>query len=239
MSGDHHRGAEGHGDHDHPGLEEDMELSERAARVLAMEEILVERGVIQPDDVPRLVDLIAASSPADGARVVARAWTDAAFKERLLEDPRQALAELGLPPVSGAKLGVVENTDQVHHLVVCTLCSCYPRSLLGPPPDWYKSFAYRSRAVVDPRGVMSEFGLQVSEDREVRVVDSAADLRYMVLPLRPEGTAGMSEEDLVSLVTRDSLVGVGVATRPGAEPSRAGELPGVSSSPDGRTGPTG
>ena len=232
MSGDHHHGPKRHGDHDHPGLEEDIELSERAARVTAMEELLVERGVIQPDDVPRLMDLIAAGSPADGARVVARAWTDAAFKERLLEDSREALAEMGLPPLPGAKLVVVENTDQVHHLVVCTLCSCYPRSLLGPPPDWYKSFAYRSRAVVDPRGVMGEFGLQVGEDREVRVVDSAADLRYMVLPLRPEGTAGLSEEDLASLVTRDSLVGVGVANRPPPKPSHAGELPGVSSPPE-------
>ena len=222
MTGDHHHGAGGHADDVHPGLEDDIDLSERATRVLAMEELLVERGVIESGDVGRLMDLIAASSPVDGARVVARAWTDADFKDRLLEDPRKALAEMGYPPVSGAKLVVVENTDQVHHLVVCTLCSCYPRSLLGPPPDWYKSFAYRSRTVVDPRGVMGEFGLQVGEDVEVRVVDSAADLRYMVLPLRPEGTAGMSEEDLVRLVTRDSLVGVGVAIRPGAEPSRAG-----------------
>lgn len=216
MSGDHHHGAGEHGDHVHPGLADDIELSERAARVLAMEELLVERGVIDQDDVQRLMDRIAASSPVDGARVVARAWTDPAFKARLLEDPRAALAELGFPPVSGSMLVVVENTEKVHHLVVCTLCSCYPRSLLGPPPDWYKSFAYRSRAVVDPRSVMREFGLEVGEEVEVRVVDSAADLRYMVLPLRPEGTAIMAEEDLVSLVTRDSLVGVGMANPPSA-----------------------
>lgn len=239
MSGDHHHGSEDHAGHVHPGLEEDIELSRRAARVLAMEELLVQKGVIESDDVPRMVDMIAATSPADGARVVARAWTDEGFKDRLLEDPREALAEMGFPPLSGAKLVVVENTEKVHHLVVCTLCSCYPRSLLGPPPDWYKSFAYRSRAVIDPRGVMGEFGLEVGDEVEVRVVDSAADLRYMVLPLRPEGTAGMSEEELVPLITRDSLVGVGAATRPTVGTFHAGELPGVSSSPGSRRRPSG
>ncbi len=212
-SDDHHQHG-GHGDHDHPGMAEDIALSERARRLLAMEELLVEKGVIGPDDVRRVRDVIAARSPMDGARVVARAWVDPAFKRRLLEDPRAALTELGYPLVSGAKLVVVENTEKVHHLVVCTLCSCYPTSLLGPPPDWYKSFPYRSRAVVDPRGVMREFGLEVGKDVEIRVVDSAADLRYMVVPLRPEGTERMGEEDLVALVTRDSLVGVGVPDQP-------------------------
>jgi nitrile hydratase len=183
-----------------------------------MEELLVESGVLEEGDVQRLMDVMAARSPVDGARVVARAWVDPLFKKRLLADPRAALGEMGFPPVSGAMLVVVENTPKVHHLVVCTLCSCYPRSLLGPPPDWYKSFAYRSRAVVDPRGVMREFGLEVGEEVEVRVVDSTADLRYMVLPLRPKGTAGMAGEDLVSLVTRDSLVGVGVANPPFSSP---------------------
>ncbi|MCQ3804221.1 MAG: nitrile hydratase subunit alpha [bacterium] len=217
MGGDHHHPHTDHGEHDHhdhPGLEDDIQLGKRARRVLAMEELLVEKEVIRRDDVPRLLDFMAAMSPVDGARVVARAWTDPAFKAQLLDDPRVALAELGYPLVSGAKLAVVENTEKVHHLVVCTLCSCYPRSLLGPPPDWYKSFAYRSRAVVDPRGVMKEFGLQVGEEVEVRVVDSAADLRYMVLPLRPGGTDGLNEEELAALVTRDSLVGVGVAQSP-------------------------
>ena len=203
-----------HEGHQHPGMEEDLELSVRARRLLAMEELLVEKGVIGRNDVQRLLDVTAAMSPVDGARVVARAWVDPAFKSRLLGDPRVALAELGYPLVSGAKLAVVENTEKVHHLVVCTLCSCYPRSLLGLPPDWYKSFAYRSRAVVDPRGVMREFGLDVGDEVKVRVVDSAADLRYMVLPLRPHGTGGMTEEELVALVTRDSLVGVGVAKSP-------------------------
>ncbi|MDE0131705.1 MAG: nitrile hydratase subunit alpha [bacterium] len=210
MGADHDHG----GDHHHPGLAEDLSLGEPARRLMAMEELLVEKGVIGADEVRRVMDVIAARSPVDGARVVARAWMDPAFKLRLLEDPRAALAELGYPVVSGSKLAVVENTENLHHLVVCTLCSCYPTSLLGPPPDWYKSFAYRSRAVVDPRGVMREFGLEVGEAVEVRVVDSAADLRYMVLPRRPEGTEGMAEEDLVALVTRDSLVGVGAPNQP-------------------------
>ena len=215
MGSDHeHRS----GDHHHPGMAEDVTLGERARRLHAMEELLIEKGMIGPDDVRRVMDVIAARSPVDGARVAARAWMDPAFKVRLLEDPGAALAEMGFPLVSGARLVVVENTESVHHLVVCTLCSCYPTSLLGPPPDWYKSFAYRSRAVVDPRSVMREFGLEVGEGVEVRVVDSAADLRYMVLPLRPEGTEGMAEEDLVTLVTRDSLVGVGIPIQPAVDP---------------------
>ena len=209
-----HRG----GAHHHPGVAEDVTVGERVLRLYAIEELLVEKGVIGPDDVRRVMDVIAARSPVDGARVVARAWMDTAFKLRLLEDPREALAEMGYPPVSGSKLVVVENTESLHHLVVCTLCSCYPTSLLGPPPDWYKSFAYRSRAVVDPRGVMREFGLEVGEAVEVRVVDSAADLRYMVLPRRPEGTEGMAEEDLAALITRDSLVGVGAPHQPSVDP---------------------
>ena len=216
MGSDHHH-PDGE-DHDHPGMAEDITLNERAKRMLAMEELLVHKGVIGPHEVRRVRDVIAARSPVDGARVVARAWIDPEFKRLLLKDPRAALAQMGFPPVSGAKLVAVENTDKVHHLVVCTLCSCYPTSLLGPPPDWYKSFAYRSRAVVDPRGVMREFGLEISEQVEVRVVDSAADLRYMVLPQRPEGTEGMEEEDLVALITRDSLVGVGVPNPPHTHP---------------------
>ena len=220
---DHHHGDHdghehnhgGHGDgHEHEGMLEDVELSERARRVLAMEELLTEKGVIDRDDVRRLIDVTEARSPVDGARVVARAWVDPAYRRRLLEEPEEALAELGYPLVGSAKLAVLENTDAVHYLVVCTLCSCYPTSLLGLPPDWYKSFAYRSRAVVDPRGVMGEFGLAVGDDVEVRVVDSTADLRYLVLPQRPEGTEGMTEEELIALVTRDSMIGVGVALTP-------------------------
>lgn len=202
-----------HDGHEHEGMLEDVELSERARRVLAMEELLAEKGVIDRSEVQRLIDFQEARSPVDGARVVARAWTDAGYKRRLLADPEAALLELGYPLVGTARLAVLENTDAVHHLVVCTLCSCYPTSLLGLPPDWYKSFAYRSRAVVDPRGVMREFGLDVG-DSEVRVVDSTADLRYLVLPQRPPGTEGMTEEELVALVTRDSMIGVGVPLAP-------------------------
>ena len=201
-------------DHDHEGMMEDVELSERARRALAMEELLAEKGVIDRSEVQRLIDFQGARSPVDGARVVARAWADPDYKRRLLADPEAALLELGYPLVGSAKLAVLENSESVHHLVVCTLCSCYPTSLLGLPPDWYKSFAYRSRAVVDPRGVMREFGLDVGGDVEVRVVDSTADLRYLVLPQRPEGAEGMSEEELVALVTRDSMIGVGVALAP-------------------------
>lgn len=202
-----------HDGHEHEGMLEDVELSELARRVLAMEELLAEKGVIDRSEVQRLIDFQEARSPVDGARVVARAWTDADYKRRLLADPEAALLELGYPLVGSAKLAVLENTDAVHHLVVCTLCSCYPTSLLGLPPDWYKSFAYRSRAVVDPRGVMREFGLDVG-DTEVRVVDSTADLRYLVLPRRPAGTEDMSEDELVAIVTRDSMIGVGVPLAP-------------------------
>ena len=201
-------------DHDHAGMEDDVELSDRAKRLLAMEELLIEKGVIGRDDVRRVVDVMETRSPADGAKVVAHAWTDPDYKRRLLEDPEGALAELGYPLIGDAKLAVLENTDNVHHLVVCTLCSCYPASLLGLPPDWYKSFAYRSRAVNDPRGVMREFGLDMGDDVEVRVVDSSADLRYLVLPRRPDGTDDMSEEQLAELVTRDSMIGVAVAKEP-------------------------
>ncbi len=206
-----------HDGHEHEGMLEDVELSDRARRAMAMEALLAEKGVIAEGEVRRLVDFMEARSPVDGARVVARAWVDPDYKQRLLDEPEGALLELGYPLVGSAKLAVLENTDDVHHLVVCTLCSCYPTSLLGLPPDWYKSFAYRSRAVVDPRGVMREFGLDVGGDVEVRIVDSTADLRYLVLPQRPEGTEEMSEEELIGLVTRDSMIGVAVAKTPSGQ----------------------
>ena len=209
---------EGHGNHEHPGMEEDVELSARARRLLAMEELLVEKGVIDRDDVRRLIEVIEARSPVDGARVVARAWVDAAYKRRLLKDPRVALAELGYPLVSGAKLVVVENTEKVHHLVVCTLCSCYPTSLLGLRPTGTRASRIGRGPSSTLAGSCREFGLEVGKDVEIRVVDSAADLRYMVLPLRPRGTERMGEQDLVALVTRDSLVGVGVPNQPVVNP---------------------
>ena len=208
-------GHEGHDHPHHPGMEHDEELGYYALRAKAMEALLVEKGICSPDEIQNMVDRVEARSPADGARVVARAWADPAYKDRLLSDPEAALGELGYRlPSTTPKLEVVENTEQVHNLVVCTLCSCYPRNLLGRPPDWYKSLAYRSRAVVDPRGVMREFGLELSDDVEVRVLDSTADLRYLVLPRRPKGTEGMSVEQLAELVIRDSMIGVTEARTP-------------------------
>ena len=205
-----------HGDHSHhPGMEEDTGLGYCAKRAKAMEALLVEKGICTPEEVQRQVNEMDAKSPADGARVVARAWVDPEFKARLLADPRAALNELGYTlPDTTPHLAVVENTDQAHYLVVCTLCSCYPRMLLGRPPDWYKSLAYRSRAVIDPRGVMREFGLELDNSVEVRVLDSTADLRYLVLPRRPAGTEHMNEEELAKLVTRDSMIGVTDARTP-------------------------
>jgi len=203
-----------HGDHTHPGMDTE-ELNWHARRVRAMEALLAEKGVLTLAEVQRNVDLVESRSPADGARVVARAWVSPEYKAKLLADPEAALAEMGYSlPDPTPKLGVVENSGSLHHLVVCTLCSCYPRALLGRPPDWYKSFAYRSRAVIDPRGVLREFGTEVSEETEVVVLDSTADLRYLVLPQRPAGTEGMSEEELAALVTRDSMIGVSRALAP-------------------------
>ena len=203
-----------HGDHTHPGMDTE-ELSYHARRVRAMETLLAEKGILTIQEVQRNLDLVESLSPADGARVVARAWANPEYKALLLSDSEAALAELGYRlPDPTPKLGVVENSDDVHHLVVCTLCSCYPRALLGLPPDWYKSFAYRSRAVIDPRGILQEFGTDISDDTEVVVLDSTADLRYLVLPQRPAGTDGMSEDEMAALVTRDSMIGVSRALAP-------------------------
>jgi nitrile hydratase subunit alpha len=199
-------------DHDHAPLS--TEEPPAAARVRALEELLVEKGVVEREEVRRAIDWLVSRSPADGARLVARAWLDPAFRERLLEDAREAALEVGLDPGSSPVVVALENTDAVHHLVVCTLCSCYPRALLGPPPDWYKSLPYRSRAVSDPRGVLSEFGVELDEHVEVRVVDSTADVRYLVIPRRPPGTERMSEEALAALVTRDSMIGVAQPASP-------------------------
>jgi nitrile hydratase len=205
----------GHGDGHGP------ELSHYARRARAIEALLVEKGLCTVDEVQRTADRIDARSPADGARVVARAWVDSEFKGRLLANATAAVAELGYTLAEPTpRLVAAENTDKVHHLVVCTLCSCYPRALLGRPPDWYKSLAYRSRAVVDPRGVLQEFGLALSADAVVHVLDSTADLRYLVVPRRPAGTEHLREEELASLVTRDSMIGVSHARSP--EPAVAG-----------------
>ena len=179
-----------------------------ARRARALEELLVEKGIVGRDEVRAQVDWLVSRSPADGARLVARAWVDEAFKARLLADAREAALELGLDSGPSPVVVAVENTERVHHLVVCTLCSCYPRALLGPPPAWYKSLAYRSRAVSDPRGVLREFGLELEPDVELRVLDSTADMRYLVISRRPAGSEGMSEDGLAGLVTRDSMIGV-------------------------------
>ena len=199
---------EHHHEHDHPHVPITNGDEPVAARVRALEELLVERDVITRDDVRKRIDWLVSRSPADGARLVAHAWVDPEFKQRLLENARAAALELGLDPGPSPVVIALENTETVHHMVVCTLCSCYPRALLGPPPDWYKSLPYRSRAVSDPRGVLAEFGVGLDNDVELRIVDSTADVRYLVIPRRPAGTDAFTEEELAAIVTRDSMIGV-------------------------------
>jgi nitrile hydratase len=206
--------------HDHDHHEDDHEPltnggeSIAAARVRALGELLVEKGVVDREDVRQRIDWLVSRSPADGARLVARSWVDSEFKQRLLADARAAALELDLDPGPSPVVVALENTEAVHHIVVCTLCSCYPKALLGPPPDWYKSLPYRSRAVADPRAVLAEFGVQLEDGVEVRVVDSTADIRYLVLPRRPTGTETLQEEELAALVTRDSMIGVAIPVAP-------------------------
>ena len=200
----------GHGHHPEP-------LSYPAARAMALESLLVEKGLIASDVVDALVRTYEQDiGPLNGAKVVARAWVDPAYKRRLLEHGTAAIAELGFSGAQGAEMVVLENTPTVHNMVVCTLCSCYPWPVLGLPPTWYKSAAYRSRAVIEPRGVLREFGLDLDESAEIRVWDSTAEVRYLVLPERPTGTDGWSETELATLVTRDAMIGVGLARRPTA-----------------------
>jgi nitrile hydratase len=205
-------------DHDHdddlPGAH-DAPLTETQLRVRALESLLVEKGLVDPAALDALIDMYETKvGPRNGARVVARAWSDPAYKARLLSSPGAAIAEFGFRGRQGEDMVVLENTDAVHHMVVCTLCSCYPWPVLGLPPVWYKSAPYRSRAVIDPRGVLKEFGVEVPEDVEVRVWDSTAELRYLVLPQRPPGTEGLTEDELAELVTRDSMIGVGLPRAP-------------------------
>jgi nitrile hydratase len=196
---DHHHD---HGQHP-PG---DMAL-----RVKALESLLVDKGLVDPAALDAIIETYEHRvGPRNGAKVVARAWTDPAYRERLLADATGAIAELGFGGRQGEHMVAVENTAGVHNLVVCTLCSCYPWSVLGLPPTWYKSLPYRSAAVIDPRGVLAEFGLRLSEEVEIRVWDSTAEVRYLVIPERPAGAEGLSEEALASLVTRDSMIGTQV-----------------------------
>ena len=200
----------GENGHDHAHEETRHERSPWAARIRAIEELLEQRGVLSREEVEAQVEYMEARTYENGARLVARAWVDPGFKERLLADTKAATAELGVDASGTIEFATVENTDEVHNVIVCTLCSCYPRAILGRPPDWYKSFAYRSRVVAEPREVLREFGMEVPENKRVAVHDSSADLRYLVLPQRPEGTEGMSEDELAALVTRDSLIGTDV-----------------------------
>jgi nitrile hydratase len=192
-------------DHDH---DHDNHLSETVLRVKALETLLVAKGLVDPAALDAMIDAYETRiGPRNGARVVVKAWTDPAYKARLMQDATAAIAELGYSGAQGEHMVVVENTPAVHNLVVCTLCSCYPWPVLGLPPVWYKSSAYRSRAVIDPRGVLEDFGLAVPNDVAVRVWDSTAEIRYLVLPERPAGTEGMSVEALEALVTRDTMIG--------------------------------
>jgi len=201
-------------DHDH----EQVVPSDPALRAKALESLLVQKGLVDPAALDLLIETYQTRiGPQNGARVVARAWVDTAYKERLLADATKAIAELGFTLGEADKLIAVENRTNVHNLVVCTLCSCYPWTLLGLPPSWYKSDAYRSRAVIDPRGVLRDFGLTLPDETEIRVWDSTAEVRYLVLPERPAGTESTSEQELAGLVTRDSMIGVAKISLPQKE----------------------
>ena len=188
-------------------------LSDVQLRVKALESLLIEKKVVNQEALDAIIDHFENKvGPHIGASIVAKAWTDPEFKARLLEDASATLAQLGHTGIEGSHMVVVENTDEIHNLVVCTLCSCYPWPMLGLPPNWYKSTPYRAKAVRDPRGLLKEFGLDLSVETEVRVWDSNAEIRYLVLPKRPEGTENMSAEELQEIITRDSMVGTGLAT---------------------------
>ncbi len=203
----HHHHDHGHDDHSH--------LSEIELRVRALESILVEKGYVDPAAVDAIVETYETRvGPRNGAQVVAKAWTDPAFRDWLRRDATAAIASLGFTGRQGEHMVAVENTPDEHNMVVCTLCSCYPWPVLGLPPVWYKSAPYRSRAVIDPRGVLAEFGVTLPESTRIRIWDSTAEVRYLVIPMRPEGTEGMSEDELAELVTRDSMIGTGLARQP-------------------------
>ena len=215
--------------HEHPhehaqrDFQPDEEPTASARRAAAIEALLTEKGVVTREEVTRVVEATRAQTPQAGAVVVARAWSDPAYKERLKARPFEAIAELGYEiPIEAPQLHVVENSPGQRNVVVCTLCSCYPRALLGPPPDWYKSLAYRSRVVVEPRAVLREFGTVVPDEVEVKVWDSTADLRFLVIPERPAETEGLGEDALAALVTRDSIIGVSDALAPAAAEAQAG-----------------
>lgn len=206
----------GHGhDHDHDHDHEMSHLSAEDIRVRALESLLIDKGYVDPAALDLLIETYETKvGPHNGAKVVARAWCDPAFKAWLLEDATAAIASLGFSGRGGEHMVVLENTPTVHNMVVCTLCSCYPWPVLGLPPVWYKSAPYRSRAVIDPRGVLAEFGCSLADDVQIKVWDSNSELRYLVLPMRPDGTEGWSEADLATIVTRDAMIGTNVIAPP-------------------------
>jgi nitrile hydratase len=217
MSEHEHKHGGGHGHIDDPEHPHTAPLSEVQLRVRALESLLTERGLVDPAALDELIDTYETKvGPRNGAQVVARAWVDPAYKRRLLTNATEAIAEMGFVGRQGEDMVAVENTPTVHNLVVCTLCSCYPWPVLGLPPVWYKSAPYRSRVVIDPRGVLREFGVELPDDVEVRVWDSTAELRYLVLPERPPGSEGMSEEELAALITRDAMIGTALVPTPHA-----------------------
>ena len=201
-------------DHSHDPITSESENSPFAVREAAIRTLLIEKGIFSADELRRRVEAMEGRTPALGAKVVARAWVDADYKKRLLADAETAIQELGLRTMHTSKIVAVANSDETHNVIVCTLCSCYPIAILGRPPAWYKSLAYRSRVVANPRPVLDEFGLSLADDVEVRVHDSTADIRYLVIPQRPSDTEDLSEEELANLVTRDSMIGVALAQSP-------------------------
>jgi nitrile hydratase len=201
--------------HDHNNPDHALLPSDPALRVKSLETLLVNKGLVDPAAVDAFIDAFQNDiGPRNGARVVARAWCDPDYRKRLLADATSAIGELGFSGIQGEHMVAVENTDEVHNMVVCTLCSCYPWPVLGIPPTWYKSFEYRSRAVIDPRGVLAAFGVNLGEDIQVQVWDSTAEIRYLVIPKRPPNTDSLSESQLADLITRDSMIGTGVVASP-------------------------
>ncbi len=208
----HHEHGHDHGDHEH---HHPLPASESELRTRALEALLVEKGLVSTDAIDAVIDLYVNDvGPQNGARVVARAWTEPDYRERLLRDGSSAIHEMGYGGEEGHTMMVAENTPDVHNVIVCTLCSCYPWPVLGLPPTWYKSAPYRARVVAEPRAVLAEFGVELPEATEVRVWDSTAEVRYIVLPMRPEGTEDMTADELAELVTRDSMIGTGLPKAP-------------------------
>ena len=208
----HHHGHD-HGHAHAPPQPDDRVSSYHQILGIALKELLIEKGVVTPEELRAAIEKRESASPADGAKIVARAWTDPDYRRRLLKDANAAVAEMGVP-MATTHLVAVENSPAVHNVIVCTLCSCYPRELLGLPPAWYKSRAYRARVVREPRAVLAEFGTKLPPDVEVRVHDSTADMRYLVIPRRPAGTEGMTADELAAMVSRDAMIGVATAKAP-------------------------